>query len=159
MFFVFVSVSVPIFHVLYLWCVYLVWYGNLNSERYKIWPEQSCNQNMFVLYVSRVCVCVCLRLFDIYCFSTFRAQEKNIEAVTTTIRVRGAVGILKFCPWYYYCWCVCGLVPLCRCFYSFRIWPFVLLMLAHISVCNIIYVGLLAFRMLFVLHFPSNLFS
>lgn len=37
-------------------------------------------------------------------------------------------------------WFMCSLV------FIHHIWPFVLLMLSHISACNIIYVGLLVFR-------------
>lgn len=122
--FVFVSYfSCTLFMVDALCC------GNLNSKRYKIWPNRATD-----IFVS--CVSTLIRHLLLFTF--------NAEKRTRTMSTICIPSDLEIYHGRALCVCACLVVSVPSSFLFIAVWPFVLLMLSHISVCNIIYVGLLA---------------
>lgn len=119
-----------------------------------------------VSFAMCVCVCglACVHFFDIYClFHVLHRKRKEScrqyvysqilkFSLVLSFSQRQSHSILFFFPFpfsftlsppSFLFMCMFG-PCVYRSFSTYRIWPFVLLMPSHISVCNIIYVGLLA---------------
>lgn len=117
-----------------------------NSSKNELEQQKSENTKMFIL-----CVCVfvylCLCLFDIYCFSTFAHRKTKYIHVDMQSDLEICHGSLQL--YFAHSLYSSYIYVLAHVAFIHCIRRFVLLMLPHISVSNIIYVELVSFRLSF----------